>query len=391
MPHTETVLRVFVGSPMDVADERAQLEEIVRELNLVWSRDLGIRLDLIRWETHSVPGVGVDAQAVINENLSDDYDIFIGILWARFGSPTLRAESGTAEEFHRAYSRHQQDSSRVNIMFYFKDAPLAPSQIDPEQLGKVIAFRKQLGSLGVLYWNFTDRDSFGSYLRVHLARTIQSWKQKLDTPPRSASPVESQASLDNGDDDTGFLELIEESEEGIQRMSTTLLRMGEDLQQLTAKMNRRTAEFRGPSGVPIEMDRAEIKRLSKQAAEDMLFYARQSEADLPLYAEASRKIFDRLARAAALVPDFGPEQIAELRNTLRSVRDMRAQASDAEQAIAGFRESIARLPRLSTDINKAKRRTVAAVNAIVEEMKNTQGLAGEVEKIIRDILDEHGD
>ena len=36
MARTETVLQAFVASPKDVNDERALLEEIIRELNLTW-------------------------------------------------------------------------------------------------------------------------------------------------------------------------------------------------------------------------------------------------------------------------------------------------------------------------------------------------------------------
>ena len=43
--------------------------------------------------------MGSDPQQIINSQVSDEYDIFIGILWTRFGTPTERAGSGTEEEF----------------------------------------------------------------------------------------------------------------------------------------------------------------------------------------------------------------------------------------------------------------------------------------------------
>jgi hypothetical protein len=97
MPHQVSVLRVFVASPGDVMDERSALEQVVRELNLTWSDTLHIRLELIRWETHATPGLGIDAQDVVNRSIGDNYDLFVGIMWSRFGTPTGRAESGTEE------------------------------------------------------------------------------------------------------------------------------------------------------------------------------------------------------------------------------------------------------------------------------------------------------
>ena len=75
MVRQEHVLSVFVASPSDVEAERGKLEDVIRELNLTWSRELSIRLDLVRWETHAYPGFGSDAQAVINEQIPDDYDL----------------------------------------------------------------------------------------------------------------------------------------------------------------------------------------------------------------------------------------------------------------------------------------------------------------------------
>ena len=69
MPRNETVLVVFVASPEDVEPERNRLEEVIRELNVAWSRTLGVRLDLVRWETHGYPGIGSDAQDVLNREL----------------------------------------------------------------------------------------------------------------------------------------------------------------------------------------------------------------------------------------------------------------------------------------------------------------------------------
>jgi hypothetical protein len=74
-----SVLSVFVASPDDVADERECLEGVIRELNLQWTSRC-VRLELVRWETHVYPGVGSDPQQVINEQIGDDYDIFLGLL-----------------------------------------------------------------------------------------------------------------------------------------------------------------------------------------------------------------------------------------------------------------------------------------------------------------------
>ena len=129
MAKTQTHLQVFVASPSDVPDERRILEEVITEFNVTWGDSQNVHLDLIKWETHTRPSLGKDAQDVVNQQIGDDYDIFLGIMWGRFGSPTNRAESGTEEEFNLACSRWKTSPGSVQIMFYFKDAGIPPSKI----------------------------------------------------------------------------------------------------------------------------------------------------------------------------------------------------------------------------------------------------------------------
>lgn len=55
---------------------------VVKELNLTVGSEAGVRLELIRWETDAYPGFGSESQAVIDQQVGDDYDIFIGIVLA---------------------------------------------------------------------------------------------------------------------------------------------------------------------------------------------------------------------------------------------------------------------------------------------------------------------
>ena len=73
-------------------------------------------LELLRWETSTRPGIGSEPQDIINSQIGDEYDVFIGILWGRIGSPTSKADSGTLEEFERARARWEADSGSVEII-----------------------------------------------------------------------------------------------------------------------------------------------------------------------------------------------------------------------------------------------------------------------------------
>ncbi len=109
-----SVVRVFLASPGDLAAERTIVEGLVDETNRLWSAEYGVLLQLIRWERDVRPGIAEDAQAVVNNQISDDYDVLIGLLWAHFGTPTLRYSSGTQEEFERAIARFKETGSAGN-------------------------------------------------------------------------------------------------------------------------------------------------------------------------------------------------------------------------------------------------------------------------------------
>src|SRR5262245_44491571 len=178
-------LRIFVASPGDVVEERELVSVVVDELRRMLADIRPVELQTIRWETHAWPDVGADAQDVINREIGQ-FDIFVGIMWRRFGTPTKRGDSGTSEEFERAYKYFRQ-YSRPRIMFYFRRTPFYPSA-DAEvlQFRKVVAFRKKLEKGGVLFWEYETPLMFERNVREHLIRQILEVTGKAKAPKASA-------------------------------------------------------------------------------------------------------------------------------------------------------------------------------------------------------------
>jgi len=185
-------IRVFVASPGDVGQERESLKSVIDELNTTIAPYKGLSLELVKWETHATPSMG-RAQGVINSQLGQ-YDIFIGIMWKRFGTPTGKAESGTQEEFQIAYEQWKSTKS-IRILFYFCQDPFMPRGVDEiDQLKKVIEFRERLASLG-LTWEYSHSNEFPNIVRPHLARIILDTPSVVKedavkgTPPTSLVPI----------------------------------------------------------------------------------------------------------------------------------------------------------------------------------------------------------
>jgi hypothetical protein len=184
MPAAIQKIRVFVSSPSDVTSERKQLKEVIEEINHTNGQHMGFMLEFVEWETHTHPGMG-RPQSLINEQIGA-YDIFIGIMCRRFGSPTGKAGSGTEEEFRIAYDSWKATRKPL-ILFYFCDASaggMPRSRHDLQQLAQVMTFREELFSLGLVR-EYPSRSKFASVVRRHLLLTLFEM-----FPPRPATPTE---------------------------------------------------------------------------------------------------------------------------------------------------------------------------------------------------------
>jgi hypothetical protein len=181
------VLKVFVASPDDVAEERTTLAKLLGDINDVLAYlapDKRLSLELVRYETHSYPDIGAP-QEVINREIPVDYDVFIGIMWKRAGTPTATAPSGTIEEFNRACERRKK-GSLPRIMFYFCDQPIAvPTSTELEQLAEVVKFRNQLASQG-LTASYPSHAVFGDHVRGGLLRAIRDILSETGPSPVTA-------------------------------------------------------------------------------------------------------------------------------------------------------------------------------------------------------------
>lgn len=156
--------KCFIASPGDTIEERNICEEVFSEINDNLGEALSFKLSTLRWENNVHPGVAEYSQQVINRQMDGNYDLFVGIMKTRFGTPTPQAGSGTEEEFNIAYEKHERKEID-NLFFYFGNPSVPVSEINVEQLQKVRKFRSHLENLGVLYGQYEDINDFKKQLK----------------------------------------------------------------------------------------------------------------------------------------------------------------------------------------------------------------------------------
>jgi hypothetical protein len=393
MPRVETVLRVFAASPGDLVEERNTLGDVVNELNVTWSKTLGLRLELVRWETHTYPSIGNDAQAAINEQIADDYDIFVGLMWSRFGTPTERAGSGTAEEFYRAYKKHQENPNQVRVMFYFKDSPIAPSELDPEQLALIKKFQQDLGGKGTYYWTYDSRDEFAQLIRMHLGRQVQEWEKSWGITLTGDSEINATETIslveeelkqehDENNEEEGFLDLLEIGQENFEVMNEALTRMASAMHDLGKRANAGTDELnqaKSSSGI-VEIKQA--KRISNRVAEGLNNFAALMEVDVPVFASSFSSGIESYTRALTLSEDFATQDSESVKEAHSQIQQLEATILDTKIQMVSFRDSIAGLPRATTIFNKARKRALSILDELDREFTTAVNLTSEMEKLL---------
>jgi len=184
-------IKIFLGCPGDVTAEREiayrviqDIQDILRIINDNYPDVSVPPLRAIGWE-QVPPGVGLPNDIILDRFPIEESDIFVFILWKRFGSPpgTRRKSeskyiSGTQEEFERAFLRNRQSTSgKPLIMVYQKKDEFSITSLSAreiEQYRRVVKFMDDCGSTGkhhVITRSFLSKD-FEGLLRRNLLDTI---------------------------------------------------------------------------------------------------------------------------------------------------------------------------------------------------------------------------
>jgi tetratricopeptide (TPR) repeat protein len=192
-------LRIFAASPSDVATERAKLETVVGLLKPL-ADHIGITIEVVDWRK-VVPDMGRPQQLILDQLQPTTWDVFIGILWHRFGTPPGGKDpqtqkeylSGTEEEFKSAFRLWEQ-FQKPRIMMYRCTRQVDLDKLDPDQFKRVKEFFAQFdaikGEHPGLYQTFDSTEAFEKLLLDNLQKLLLEYSEK--EKGRAVSPQEIQ-------------------------------------------------------------------------------------------------------------------------------------------------------------------------------------------------------
>ena len=159
------VITIFISCPNDVENEKNIIKERLKNISVVYSKRKNIILKSLDWSEDVIGYIsGYSPQSIINKQMSEfNYDIYIGILWNRFGDKQENGLTPTEEEFEDALEKYKMYKT-PRIYFYFKTTKYQPkNQYEIKQIsdvGKFRAFRTPIpGDSGHVFRFNSDSDS----------------------------------------------------------------------------------------------------------------------------------------------------------------------------------------------------------------------------------------
>ena len=280
-------------------------------------------------------------------------------------------------------------------MMYFKDEPVPPSQLDLDQLAKVSRFRESLGEEGGLYWKFDSLNHFEQLVRIHLTRQVQAWNAQTRQLPQATQEVvpaqytEEVPDTEIEEDDFGLLDYAEILEEQFKELKGITERITKSTEELGTKMVERTAEIQAlPRDSQGNANLRDARRLIARAAADMEQFSSKMDIELPLYSGALNSGMTALTRFITLSADMtaGDDAMQSTQEGLGSMIKLRASFANSGQSIRNLQETIATLPRMTRELNQAKRKAVSVLDKLLNEFQIGGTLIQEAETATRELL-----
>ncbi len=381
MPSTITKYKIFLASPSDLQDERASIDEVINELNLTFGKQHDIHLELLKWETHSAPAIAINhPQEIITSDLGDDYDLFIGLIWKKFGTPTNNAESGTEEEFLNAYNRFLENPNSLQILFYFNSKPVSISEINPEQLLRVQNFKSDIGkNKKVLYWDYQDTQQLNKFLRIHIPQRILELRKTEQNKVAIIEPNEV-LEVEILSEDYGLIDYQEMIEDNIRESTESLSRISDATEWIGEQLNKKTAELNGMTANGNQPGRKTLKNYFIRTAKVMDNYASRIEPEIPIFYEHFEKGIDAMSNVINISKtDLNVEQ-KEIEETQESLTSLINGISYSIESMDGFLQSVKDLPRMSKELNKAKSNVGTKLDDLLDNLRISLSIANELEK-----------
>lgn len=384
MPQSIDKYRILVSSPSDVLDERESMDIVITELNHTYGSRTNVILELVKWETHSAPAASeTDVQDLIDKDLGSDYDLFIGILWKKFGTPTTKYGSGTEQEFRNAHLRFKQDPKSLQILFYFKtSAPFSLSDIDPLQLEKVNMFKSELGNKGVYYWDYNTNEELQRFLRFHIPKRIDELRKSSTNFETKINLIEQPVHEEvPNEEELGIIDYQEIAEESFGDSTQALLRIAEATEWVGKEITIKTDELTSLTSRKKDISKKVQRDFYRRTANIMNDFANRIEPDIPIFINRFEIGIDAFSNLVTLYrSDLVGTHEENIQEAIDSIKSIASGIQDGLHGMESFLVSVSNLPRMEKQLNRARRNVEIKLKQLINKLEVSYSIAIELYK-----------
>ena len=387
MPTYTTTYRVLLSMPSDLENELECVDNVIDELNLSWGKPNNKQIELVHWSRYAIPGASIGSiQNLINKELGTNFDLYIGILWKRFGTQTDNAESGTEEEFNVAYSNFLKNPNATQILFYFCDIPFTLDEIDFEQLQKVQKFKKRLIDDNIYFKSYKRLDELAQLLRMHIPIRLDSLLEIIPNESIEEKELVEDSILNEAiqeineevysEDDWGLLEYREEFDSLIAEYISSIGRVTKAMETIGKRTETKTRQLISLQANP-NSGTTQYRNLFRGLAKYMDDYTNSLEGETTICFPAFSKAMNAALQLLnlSIVEEDGLNELIEQRE---SVSNLYGAMEGSIQSMIDFLRPIQELPKLTTELNKARKRLILTQQTFNDNLIRSKDMIQEV-------------
>ena len=369
MPEVITNYRLFLASPGDVANEREIVKKVISEFNVQYVRELKSTISLMTWENNTHPAFGNYPQSVISQQIGE-YDIFVGILWSKFGTPTPSYGSGTEEEFNNAYDKFKSNPNEIRIMIYFNQDGVPINDIDIEQIAKIKNFKQKLSPLGGYYFDFSSND-FEGLFRRHIYDVISKWDSLYPVEISKKEVVIQEESDDKiiENEELGWLDYLDIISNKFEESTSNINMITEELSKFTLEITGKTAELNLANQSQFG------NNISKQIVSQSAKIINRCSISLEMPIQNWYSLFldgiDAMKKIILLTEEIGNITLTELEESKSQLEFIHDAIENSLYPTKEFLQSIKDLPKISQQIIIAKKNLASRINTFTTDMQKS--------------------
>ena len=369
-------INLFISCPGDIVDEINSIEVIVKEINKTYGKIGNFVIQIVHWNEDTYTDIGEDGQEIINSQI--EYDILIGILWMKLGTPTKRDKSGTVEEINRAIKNPEKQQ-----LIYFKTAtPTNLNSINTSELNDVMLFKKELTNK-LLYKEFESTEKFETLFRLNLSSLIKDKFIDEQKPIQSSNEIITAEKNDKYQNIVSLIDEIENSTKGnfedldifemnengykcFERITSNLKTITGYLNKLTNNLNKGTDEINQANHIKdtrLKLSKAKkvVNRLSKELDQ----FNDEINSELPDFSENLKEVGKATSDILMTLRSYSQTEDNDVEeNTLAYRNSMES----AMNSTADMLKEVMKWPPINLKFNTSKRNTELTLKDLMKEI-----------------------